>query len=326
MRALTIVLLLLAAATPAAQAISPSPAGIVDGLQGDAGERAITYVGVWRDRPDLHALPLGTAGSWFPQFAPAKPVAGAATADGARDELPSWVAAFNHTTGPADPGCREPGAIERGCTPTYSFRTFSQDGPARSAGGFAAWSRLRLPSGECGTSGAIVDPQTFIADQEHDDPTGLVSPRTGEPKPNNNNTINRIQLQDSVPSTFFVAVVTDNTAGQHDVSRLEIRGNIGVLDVPSDRPGDAPDSQIEPTFPTPIDLVSNGVPDVHVFRVDGFVTGDYLKLRLRGATSPGSFGGLLFDTADDADPDGRGRGRGHGAGRPAGGMPKRSCR
>jgi hypothetical protein len=114
-------------------------------------------------------------------------VTGATTGDNVRDALPDWVAAFNHTEDPADPGCTEPDALDRGCTPTYNFRTFSQDGPARSAGGVPGWATLRLPGGECGTAGAIVDPQTFV---------------TGEPN-NSNNTINRIQLQDGVPDVFF---------------------------------------------------------------------------------------------------------------------------
>jgi hypothetical protein len=303
-------LLLLAVGAPAVQAIGPSPDGLVDGVQGNAGDRAITFVGVWRDRPDLVELRLGTAGFWFPQFAANEPVAGAPTGANVRDGLPTWVAAFNHTTGPTEPGCDDPNALARGCTPSYYFRTFSQDGPARSAGGHAAWSRLRLPTGECGTSGGIVDPQTFVADQDFDDPTGLVFPRSGEPKPNNNNTINRIQLQGDVPPTLYVSVVTDNTAGEHDPGRLEVRGNVGALDVPSE----VADSQVEPTFPTAMALVPNGVPDVYVFRVDGFVAGDYLKLRLRGSTSPGSFGGLLFDTTYDPAPAAASNGPGRSLG------------
>ena len=317
-------LLLMVGAAPA-WGLVPATDGIVDGVQGDTGDRAITYVGVWRDRQDLVDLHLGTAGFWFPQLGASEPVVGAPTGDNARDALPSWVAAFNHTTSPADPGCVDPGALERGCTPSYYFRTFSQDGPARSAGGRAGWSPLRLPSGECGTSGAIVDPQTFIAEQAFDDPSGVVFPRSGEPAPNNNNTINRIQLRDGVPSTFYVSVVTDNTAGEHDPGRLEIRGNVGALDVPSE----VANSQVEPSFPTAMDLTANGTPDVHVFRVDGFVTGDYLKLRLRGSTSAASFGGLQFDTTYDpapaspSDHPGRGRGADKGAGQGGPGADRR---
>ena len=274
--ALTAMAALLVVVVPAARADAPPD---------DAGQRAIAFVGAYHDRPDLVALGLGRAGSWFPQFAATAAVTGAPTGDNVRDTLPAWVAAFNHTTGPADPGCTEPRAVERGCTPTYAFRTFSQDGPARSAGGQPGWSRLRLPSGECGRSGAIVDPQTYVAAE-----------------PNVNNTVNRIQLQGDVPDSFYVSVVTDNTGRQHDPDRLELRGNAGQLDVPSE----VTDNQVEATFDEPMDLTADGVPDVYVFRVDGFVAGDYLKLRLRGVASAASFAGLLFD---DHEPIAAGAGR-----------------
>jgi hypothetical protein len=47
----------------------------------------------------------------------------------------------------------------------------------------------------------------------------------------------------------------------------------------------------------PTDLVLNGVADVYTFRFDGFTSGDYIKLRLRGDASGNgaSFGGVLFD-------------------------------
>ena len=277
----------------------------VDALSGDTGDRRITFVGTLADRPDLAGLGLGTAGSWIPQFDTADAIRDAPTGDNARDDLPPWISAFNHTTHPADPGCAEPGALARGCRPTYYFRTFSQDGPARSAGGQPGWSPLRLPSGECGAAGAIVDPHTFTPAQEVDDPTGLVSPPSGEPEPNVNNTVNRLLLQGDVPATLFVSIVTDTTGRAHDPDRVELRGNAGSLDVPSE----VRDGQVEATFPVAIELTANGVPDVHVFRVDGFVAGDYLKLRLRGARSAASFSGLLFDEAVEPGPAGAGRAR-----------------
>jgi hypothetical protein len=296
---------LLVMVIPAASASVSSVDSTLDGVRGDVGDRSISFVGAFYDRPDLGALGLGKAGYWFPQFAAVGPVSGAPTGDNVRDELPGWIAAFNHTTGPADPGCTEPDALARGCTPTYYFRTFSQDGPARSAGGRPGWSRLRLPSGECGASGAIVDPHTYAQEQQFDDPTGVLSPPTGEPRPNSNNTVNRIQLDDGVPRSLFVSVVTDNTGREHDPDRLEIRGNVGLLDVPSE----VADSQIEPTFVRPIDLTSNGVPDVYVFQIEKFTAGDYLKLRLRGSTSAASFAGLLFDERLDPALKGAGRAR-----------------
>lgn len=277
--------------TPGARAAITDPSSTVDGARSEAGDRAITYVGAFRDRHDLARLGLGSAGSWFPQFDASAPVAGA-TNDNVRDALPSWVAAFNHTTGPADPGCSEPDALARGCLPTYNFRTFSQDGPVRSEGGHEHWARLRLPSGACGRAGAVVDPKTYSASQDYPDPTGLVFPAADAPEPTNNNTINRIQLQDGVPARFHVGVVVDTTGGDYDPGVVEIRGNVGLVD----HREELADSQVESdSRPSTADLAANGTPDVHVFRVDHFQPGDYLKLRLRGIDSPASFGGLLFD-------------------------------
>ena len=276
------------ATTPVAVAAVTDPTSTIDGLRGDQGERAITYVGTIRDQPDLAAAGLGADGYWFAQFDAGQPTSGAPTGDNARDGLPTWVGAFNHTTGPADPGCTEPDALPRGCLPTYAFRTFSQDGPARSAGGVDEWARLRLPDASCGGAGAIVDPQTFLAG------------------PNNNNTVNRIQLQDGVPDRFYLGIVTDTTAGQFDPGRVEIRGNVGVLD----QQEDLADSQVEATTaPSDSDLATNGVPDVHLFLVEHFRSGDYLKLRLRGIDAPASFSGLVFDrdpdlSGPDFDPPG----------------------
>jgi len=261
--------------SPAARADGPSPESTLDGVQGDKGERKIEFVGALRNRSDLTSLLIGNEGSWFPRFD--ADAGTGSTGENARDALPEWVSPFNHTTfdpenGRADPGCTEPGALEDGCMPTYAFRTFSQDGPAHSASD-PGWGLLRLPSEECGRSGAIVDPKTFEGDE-----------------PNGNNTINRIQLQGEVPSPFYISVLTDNTARQLDPSELLIRGNVGLLDVPSE----VADSQVEPS-PEPKGLHFNGVPDLYVFRVSGFFSGDFLKLRLVGSDSPASFGGLLFD-------------------------------
>lgn len=162
--------------------------------------------------------------------------------------------------------------------PDFAARTFSQDGPARSEGGQARWNRFTLPDGEAGLSGAIVDPKTAGS---------------------TNNTINRIQLGAEVPATFYLHVVTDNTGNEHDPTQLvRARGNAGPID--------ADDTQVEAdTWPEGADLVFNGTADVYTFRYDGFVAGDYLKLRLRGDPSPAagaSFAGLLFDEHFAGDP------------------------
>ena len=284
---------LLAMAAWPTTAIVTDPTSTLDGAQSATGDRAITYVATLDDVSDLAALGIGGDGFWFARFDAAQPITTAPTSDGARDALPAWVGAFNHTEHPADPGCGETDAIARGCLPSYNFRTFSQDGPARSAGGFAGWATLRLPDRSCGRAGAIVDPKTFSADQAYPDPTGLLFPADDQPQPTNNNTINRIQLQDGVPATFFVGVVTDATAFDFEPGAVEIRGNVGLID----QREEVADSQVESDGrPSAADLDPNGRPDVHVFRVDHFTSGDYLKLRLRGTDRPAAFTGLVFAT------------------------------
>lgn len=216
----------------------------------------ITFIGVIRDQTDFKKLKIGRAGYWFPQFDSKEPVAGQPTNDNARDSLPAWVAPLNHVTNFLDPA--------------YKTRTFSQDGPARSAGGQPKWNKLTLPGGEKGLSGAIIDPHA---------------------RKNSNNTINRIQLRDRVPATFFFHVVTDNTNKEHDPTiRLHVRGNTGGVDIEAK------------TLPRKSDLKFNGIADVYSFRCDNFQAGDFLKLRLSGDSQGGggpSFGGLLCDTSFD---------------------------
>lgn len=218
---------------------------------------SITYVGVILDRPDLSRLNIGNAGYWFPQFDAVSPVEGRPTGENVRDALPSWAGPLNHAT-VGDPN--------------FATRTFSQDGPARSKGGQPTWSTLKLPNGEIGLSGAIVDPHTIG---------------------NSNNTINRIQLNAGVPSTFYFHILTDNTDQQHDpTNRLRARG-------------DDNGANIDPnTFPSPGLAGFNGIPDVYTYRYDGFAAGDFVKLQLNGSPTPAegaSFGGFLFDIAFEPD-------------------------
>jgi hypothetical protein len=214
-------------------------------------------VGVIYDRPDLDRLNIGNTGWWFPQFDAASPVEVRPTGENARDALPSWAGPLNH-------------AIVG--SPDFATRTFSQDGPARSKGGQPGWSMLKLPDGEIGLSGAIVDPHTIG---------------------NSNNTINRIQLNVGVPSTFYFHVLTDNTHQQHDpTNRLRARGDDNGVNVDPN------------TFPAPGTAGFNGIPDVYTFRYDGFDGGDFIKLQLNGSPAPAqgaSFGGFLFDVEFEPD-------------------------
>jgi hypothetical protein len=228
--------------------------------------QTITYIGVLYDQTNFDRLHIGNSGYWFPQFDASMPVAGRPTGENARDALPSWAGPLNHATASIPD------------LPFFPTRTFSQDGPARSKGGQPAWNTFTLPDSEVGLSGAIVDP--FTAG-------------------NSNNTINRIQLNAGVPSTFYFHVVTDNTNFEHDpTNRLRARGNTGEI-----APGLGGGVDIEAnTFPQTADLVFNGIADVYTFRYDGFSGGDFIKLQLNGDPPPkggASFGGLLFDEAFD---------------------------
>ena len=218
--------------------------------------QSITYVGVLHDQTDFARLNIGKAGYWFPQFGATSPVAGRPTGENARDALPRWAGPLNHVTSFLDP--------------TYSTRTFSQDGPGRSKGGQPKWNKFTLPDSKTGLSGAIVDPYACN---------------------NTNNTINRIQLGKGTPATFFFHVVTDNTNTEHNpTNRLRVRGNSKGHDLESD------------TSPTPNELRFNGIADIYTFRFDGFQAGDFIKVRLKGdpdhRAGP-SIGGFMFDTTFD---------------------------
>jgi hypothetical protein len=253
--------------------VAQPASAVLPALADNEGARAIAYVGAMYDQTDLQRLRVGTAGYWFPNFEAATATDHASTRRGAVDALPAWTAPLNHysvadpVTAATDQGCT-PMDVAAGCVPTFFFRSFSQDGPAHSKGGQARWSRVVLPDGRRGLSGAIVDPHTAGA---------------------RNNTVNRIQLHGAVPPVFYIHVLTDNTNGEHDPTRhLYARGNIGRLDS---------DLQVEPDRVPSCELTFNGTPDVHTFRFEGFSDGDYVKIALRGDDHGGgaSFGGLLFD-------------------------------
>lgn len=236
---------------------------------------AITYVGATYDQSDLALIDIGKAGYWLPQFGSPVAVNVRPTDENAVDLLPDWIGPLNHfSILSAGEGCSDE-ALKRGCRPGFGFRTFSQDGPATSSGGHAGWSTLTTPDGKTGISGAIVDPHT---------------------DGNSNNTVNRIQLEEGVPATFYLHVIVDNTAGNHDpTATLRARANIGLLDL---------NDQVEPdVLLQPCDLLFNGEPDIYTFRFDGFAPEDYIKLRLSGTPGAGgaSFGGFLLDeTFDEA--------------------------
>ncbi len=221
---------------------------------------SITYVGKTTDRTDFHAPPkLGTLGSWFPQFNSPKAVSDRPTNEGERNGLPSWAGPLVHLNSVFDL--------------SFPSRTFSQDGPCRSVGGFATFNLFTLPNGEVGRSGIIFDPHAAG---------------------NTSNSVNRIKLGNGTPSSFYLRIVVDNTGGRHNaISRIRARGNHAGGD-------------LEPnTFPAPGAGGFNGIADVYTFRYDGFTAGDFIKIQFNGmpgdakngGAGGGSFAGLMFDPA-----------------------------
>jgi hypothetical protein len=138
-------------------------------------------------------------------------------------------------------------------------------------GGYSNWDRFILPNGMSGLSGSVVDEQA---------------------ENNTNNTVNRIRLKAGVPDSFCLHLVADNTDNAHDSASLIVRG------------GRPDQGSFDPTSSVPA-LASDGVTDVHTFRLDNFMPEDFIKVRLNSAvrgTSPG-FGGLMFDASCDYIPN-----------------------
>jgi hypothetical protein len=224
-------------------------------------QKTITFVGVQYDQTDFSntGLNIGKAGYWFPQFNAASPVNDRPTNENDRNALPSW-APINFTTNPADP-----------------TRTFSLDnGGVKSEGGDPAWNTLKLPNGEVGLSGSVVDPQTVN---------------------NSNNTINKIVLTpgtaaDPLPQSFLLHIVVDNTNHEHDpVNRLRPRGEGPTM----------PDTSVTLT---PGAAAFNGAADVYTFQYTNWAANDFIKLQLSGSAAPATgagFAGLLFDVLPEPD-------------------------
>lgn len=218
----------------------------------------ITYVGKTTDRTDFQAPPkMGVLGYWFPQFNAPAAVADRPTNEGERNRLPSWAGPLVHLDSVFDMN--------------FPKRTFSQDGPCRSAGGFPEFNLFTLPDGEPGRSGIILDPHAAG---------------------NTSNTVNRIMLGAGTPASFYLRLVVDNTGGKHNaISRIRARGQHGKTAVEPD------------TFPAPGAAGFNGIADVYTFRYDGFVAGDFIKIQMVGTPGPakdggaggGSIAGILFD-------------------------------
>jgi hypothetical protein len=212
---------------------------------------SITYLGVTRDVTDYSAQQFGPW-YWFAQLDAPSQVSGRPTGERDKTNRPGWTKDLVHYPEQWD----------------FANRTFSQDGPTRSKGGYTSWATITLPDGTTHLSGAIVDPYTIG---------------------NTNNTVNKIRLEsgNGVPSPFYFHVVIDNTNQTHKTTRVRARGDDNGTSIEAN------------TYPSGADLVYNGIPDVYTFRYDGFGNGDYQKLQLSAdAGSDGaSIAGFMWSTS-----------------------------
>lgn len=231
------------------------------GITATAAAASIEYIGVDYDQTDFQdGLDYGNAGYWFPHFGAISPGSNTPTDHLERNALPEWAGPMVH--------------MLRTEFHKFPRRTFSQDGPTTSKGGVAAWNEFRLPNGDLGRSGVILDPHAAG---------------------NSNNTVNKIMLGPSTPKSFLLRVVVDNTAGEHNaINLIRARGSHAGVAIDA------------PTAPSPGASNFNGVADVYTFRYDGFGDGDFIKIRFNGApgdavdqgSGGASFAGLLFDQID----------------------------
>jgi hypothetical protein len=237
---------------------------------GDVGSGAtVTYVGKITDVSDFSAatgLDLGKHGYYFPQFGQATPKSERTAKDNMRFSKPTWQK-------------------------DWKFKVFEQCGGqfcnlfSPDAGLFDilegqegigvysesegdAWATIKLTSGS-GNSGTVVDESA---------------------NGNSNNSVNHIRTSDDAPAEFCMSLLTDNTAGKHDINKtLAARiGWYGDVDLET---GTAKVPEEE--------LVFNGVPDLYVFKFSNMTGEDFIKIRLNGGdgTDPG-FGGLMFDPCE----------------------------
>lgn len=159
--------------------------------------------------------------------------------------------------------------IQRWELKEYVNRSFSMDGPCSTVCGDSSFNTITLPGGASATSGIIVDPAAAE---------------------NSNNSVNRIVLNKGTPMSFMLGIIVDNCNQIHSaVNSLKARGeHLG--------------EPVEPNItPQPGSNAFNGIADIYRFQYDGFVEGDYIKIKFNGqagSVSEGggsSFGGILFD-------------------------------
>jgi hypothetical protein len=193
-------------------------------------------------------LDIGKDGYMFFNWGQLYPLSGAAIDANINNQLPTWVVPN------FDPNDDD-----------YSFGNL-----VTTSGGVFHWNTLRLPGGEVGLSGVMVDP-------EADD--------------NSNNSITQLLLGAGVPDTFFMHVVVDTTLKTHDPSQ-RLRARAESADSLSED-----DVKLE-------NLSFNGIADVYTFRYDGWAAGDFIKVQLNSGNAgidPG-ITGIMFDTIPVPEP------------------------
>jgi hypothetical protein len=143
------------------------------------------------------------------------------------------------------------------------------DGPCSVICGDSDYAVIILPDGSTGGSGIVVDP---AADE------------------NSNNSVNKIQLNDGVPSEFILSIIVDNCHMQHSaINTIKARG---------EHLGEPVEADVSPS---PGLDAFNGVPDLYRFKFSGFVAGDFIKIKLNGQAGEvkmgggASLGGFLVD-------------------------------
>ncbi|MCA9654189.1 MAG: hypothetical protein KC501_29980 [Myxococcales bacterium] len=236
---------------------------------GEVGSGAtVWYEGKLEDVTDFseRGLDLGKEGYYFPQFGQSTPKTDRTARDNMHFSKPAWQKDWEwnvfETCGGQFCNLFSPDAG------VFDILEGEEGIGVHSASGGDAWAFIQL-TGLSGSSGTIVDEAA---------------------NGSSNNTVNHIRMGPGVPAEFCMAVLTDNTAGEHDINDTlaarigwyqDVDLEAGTAEVPAE------------------DLVFNGVPDLYVFRFANMTDEDFIKIRLNGGdgTDPG-FGGLMFDPCD----------------------------
>lgn len=243
--------------------------GTEDTGPGDVGSGAtVVYVKKITDVTDYSAtgLDLGKYGYYFPQFGQETPKSKRIGRDNMQFSKPTWQKdwewkVFEQCGGQfcnlfsPDAGLFDALEGEEGIG-VYSESEGNK------------WAFIKYSDG-AGNSGSVVDESA---------------------NGNSNNTVNHIRIGAGAPQEFCMSILTDNTAGDHDIN-----------DTLAARIGWYQDVDLETgTAKVPAeDLVYNGTPDLYVFKYSYMTDEDFIKIRLNGGegSDPG-FGGLMFDPCD----------------------------